>query len=391
MPQDKSDSISANKTLWTFSIASFLHDAGADMVFSVWPIYVQSVLGANMAALGFIDGLGDAVVSLSQAFGGYLSDRFRKRKVFVMLGYAFGGIARIGYALSRTWLHLVPFRILDRSGKMRTMPRDAIIAEESRHGHRGKRFGLLRLMDNLGAVTGVVLAMSLLGVLGYRLLFLVAAIPSFLAVLLVAVCIPEKRNHRKALANGMRLRDIDGRFRVFLVASAFFSLGTFSYSFLLIAANAAGFPVMTVPLLYLMYTFIAGIASMPFGQLSDRIGRKATMLIAYGCWALTAVVFIVSSHPIAVLFAFVLYGLHCGAFDTVQRAFVSELAPPQFMASAMGVFQMVIGLVSLPASLIAGLLWDKVGPHAPFYLALMLTAIAAVALLCVREKRQRSS
>ena len=139
-----------------FSIAAFLHDLGSDMIYPIWPVFVTSFAGANVEVLGLIDGLGDAVVNSSQAASGYVSDRIGKRKIFVWLGYLFGASSRIGYALSTMWQHLIPFRILDRSGKIRGSPRDAIIADISTDQNRGRNFGLLRTMDNLGAVFGIL-------------------------------------------------------------------------------------------------------------------------------------------------------------------------------------------------------------------------------------------
>ena len=239
MPSEPTDQQTARRTLWVFSIASFLHDVGGDMVFSIWPLYLRSVLGVNMALLGLIDGLGDAVVSLSQAVGGYISDRIGKRKIFVIIGYSFGVFARIGYALSSQWYHLLPCRMLDRSGKVRTSPRDAIIAEMSPRKGRGGDFGILRLMDNLGSVVGVLLASSLLLVLGYRKLFLLAAVPSLFAVALVTFFIPERKGSVPPRRVRIHFRDIDRNFLLFLVTSALFTLGSFSYSFLLIAASSA--------------------------------------------------------------------------------------------------------------------------------------------------------
>jgi len=140
------------KTVRTFAFASFLNDLGSDMIYPVWPLFVTSVLGANMAVLGFIDGLGEAIVSISQAASGYVSDRLRRRKIFIWTGYLFGSLSRIGYALTTLWQHLIPFKIMDRAGKIRGAPRDAIIADISTEENRGKNFGLLRAMDNLGEV-----------------------------------------------------------------------------------------------------------------------------------------------------------------------------------------------------------------------------------------------
>ena len=161
------------KTIRTFALASFLNDLGSDMIYPIWPLFVTSVLGTPMSALGFIDGLGEAIVSISQAVSGYISDRIRKRKIFVWTGYLFGSLSRVGYAISSVWQHLIPFRILDRAGKIRSAPRDAIIADISTKENRGKNFGLLRAMDNLGAVCGIIVCILFFGLLGYRNLFLI--------------------------------------------------------------------------------------------------------------------------------------------------------------------------------------------------------------------------
>ena len=164
----------AKKTLGAFAAASFLNDLGSDMVYALWPLFVTETLNAPMSALGFIDGLGDALVSLSYAVSGYLSDRLGKRKVFVWTGYLCGALSRLGYAISATWQQLIPCRIVDRAGKMRGAPRDAIIADLSTRENRGAHFGFLRAMDHLGAVCGILLAILLVARVGYRTLFFLA-------------------------------------------------------------------------------------------------------------------------------------------------------------------------------------------------------------------------
>lgn len=183
----------SKKTLWVLSIASFLNDVGSDMIAPIWPIFVTGVLGANMAVLGLIDGIGETVVSLSQAFSGYLSDKFKKRKLFIWIGYLFAAISRVGYAFSSTWAHIIPFKMLDQSGKIRGAPRDAVIADLSHDSNRGKNFGILETFDNAGAVCGILLSLLLLPLVGYRSLFLIAALPSLIAVILVYIVLTEKK------------------------------------------------------------------------------------------------------------------------------------------------------------------------------------------------------
>lgn len=377
----------AKKTLRVFGSAAFLNDLGADMIFPLWPLFLTSVLGANMAVLGFIDGLGDAIVSISQAVSGYIADRTGKRKIFVWLGYIFAGLSRIGYAFSPTWHYIIPFRILDRAGKMRGAPRDAIIADMSTDDDRGRNFGYLRMMDNLGAVCGVLFTIIFFKHLGFKNLFLIAAIPSLVGAFLVFRLTKEYFSADRKIFKGITFKDFHRDLKLYMLLSGIFALSSFSYSFLLIYAEQFGFAVVTIPVLYLVYSVVASSTSLPFGKLADRISRKPVIILSFLFWLLACGMFVYFHNSVSIVIAFLLYGLHLGAIEPVQRALVSELAVPEFKASTLGSFQMVIGLASLPASLIAGFLWDKVSITAPFYFSALLTIIAIVLMLFVRERR----
>ncbi len=382
------------KTVRTFAAASFLNDFGSDIIYPIWPLFLTTVLGANMAILGLIDGLGDALVSISQAISGYISDKIRRRKVFVWTGYLFGASSRIGYAFSTIWEHIIPFRILERAGKMRGAPRDAIIADASTDQNRGRNFGLLRAMDNLGAVCGIVLCIVCFWLLniGYRELFLFAAIPSLFGAILVILLIKERKLETKKIFKGLSFKDLSSNLKIFVLLSAIFALGSFSYSFLLIYANQFGFEVFFVPVLYLVFTLFAAVFSYPFGRLADTIGRKLVLLVSYVFWGVVCLIFIFLQSYWLIVFTFVLYGLHRAALEPVQKTLVAELAPPEYRASSLGGYQMMIGLCAFPASLIAGILWETQGIEAPFYLSLGLTVVSSLLLLFfVKEKRSNNS
>jgi len=373
------------KVMTVVSLASFLNDFGSDMIYPIWPLFVLSFAGVDMAILGFIDGLGDAIVSVSQAISGHFSDKIGKRKVFIWTGYLFGSSSRIGYALSTQWQHLIPFRILDRSGKIRGAPRDAIVADVSTNENRGTNFGLLRAMDNLGAVCGIITCILLVNYLGYAHLFLLASIPSIISATLIITFIKDKRTEK--IFKGISFKELTFNFKLFLILSAIFAIGSFSYSFLLIFAQLAGFQKTFVPILYLIFTAVASLMSLPFGKLADIAGRKWVLTLSYIIWALMCVGFILIESQIGIASLFVLYGLHKAAIEPVQRTLVSELSPEKYRASMLGAFQLIVGVCALPASVIAGFLWASLGKIFPFTFSLGLAAAATVLLLFVKERR----
>jgi len=377
----------SKKTIWTFAIASFLNDLGSDIIYPIWPFFVTTILKTNMTALGFLDGLGLSLVSISQAASGYLSDRIKKRKVFIWTGYLLGALSRLGYSFSTIWPHLIPFKVMDRTGKIRSAPRDALVADISTDKNRGKNFGLLRAMDNLGAVCGILICIIFFKLLGYRILFALAALPSFLSALLIFLLIKEKKTDALKTSKGISLKDMDKNFRLFLILSSLFALGFFSYSFLLIYAKNFGYKITFIPVLYLIFTASASLFSLPFGKLSDKIGRKPVLMLSYFFWTTVCLILILRPNSLMIILAFILYGAHKGALEPVQRTFVCELAPLEFRASCLGGFQMITGLCALPASFIAGVLWEGIGTFAPFYLSIILTVLSGILLVFVKKHR----
>lgn len=378
------------KVVNIFAFASFLNDLGSDIIYPLWPLFIRS-LKANMVALGLIDGIGDAVVSLSSFLSGYLADKIKKRKIFVWLGYLFGSLSRIGYALAKIWPVLIPLKILDRFGKIRQAPRDAIIADISDDTDRGRNFGFLRTMDNLGAVCGIIIAILFFKFLGFRKLSFLAALPSLIGVFLILIFIKEKKIDKeikkdsKTLNFSFKLFDRD--YYLYLFSSSLFSLSYFSYSFLLIYANNFGYQETFIPLFYLIFTLTASLFSLSFGKLADKTSRKFTLFLGYLFWVIATLGFIFLKSKFLLFPLFLIYGLNKAALEPSQKALVAELSPLELRATGIGFFQMINGITALFSSFIAGILWEIFNMKAPFYISLLLTVIAAIILFFVKEKR----
>lgn len=384
--ENNSDAHSRRKTVWLFSLGAFLNDLGYYAVITIWPVFVTSVIGASVTFLGFIDGLGDAFMSLSQAGSGFLSDKLKKRKVFIWFGYFLAFISRIIYAVSYQPWQLIPGKILDRSGKMRDAPRDAIVADITPREKRASAFGTLRATDRGGAVFGLLLSILLVGYFSYRQMFLMAAIPSLVGSLIVLFFVREYA-YADHIKPEFSLKFVSRDLKIFTLTSAIFTLGAFSDSFYILAASNLGVSLKLVPLFFLAFLFCSSIFAIPFGKLSDKIGRLFVVAMAFILFIIVNLIFIFYNSFWMIFLAFVIYGIHSAAYEGNLKTLVAEFAPSHLRSSIIGSFQMLIGLIALPASLIAGILWDGIGLKAPFVLSLALTLIALLLLFFVREPK----
>ncbi len=365
----------AKQALVTFSIASLLNDIGAHIIKPLWPAFITIFLGAPASFLGFIDGLGEATSAISRYPAGMWTD-IHKKKPFIWIGYLFGGLSRIGYAFSTFAAMLLPFHILDRTGKgIREPPRDAILAKYY-HKHRGEAFGILEMFDHFGAAIGPLIGFALFAFLSYKYIFTIAAIPSFIGAFMIWKIIKEKKSN-KYRVNKIKFRDYPANFKVLTLTSALFALSFFSVSFFILKGHEAGLPTKLLPIFYLFYILPAAISTYVFGKASDKIGRKKIMLLGFGLFSLSCLGFMFSAGWI-IFIAFIFFGITYGIIQSVPKTFVSDIVAEPHRPSALGIYQMVFGIVALPASLIAGLLWDLFGSTITFSYGFGISTISLI-------------
>jgi MFS family permease len=377
---------------------SLLTDISSEMLVPIVPLFVTATLHASVASLGVIEGVAECAASLLRLFSGRLADRASRRKPFVLFGYGLSGAAKAGMALATSWSGVLGLRFADRVGKaLRSPARDALIADSTADADMGRAFGLHRGMDTLGAAIGPLVAWWLLahwqgdGAEGYRRVFAVSAIPAALA-LLVSVCFV--RTPREAVARTAappRWSIPRGAFRRFLAVDVAFQLGNSSMAFVLLRTQAAGWSAGQVSLVYLGYNLVYALLALPFGRLSDRIGRRPLLLAAYVIYAAAYAALALQATRAGVVAAFLLLAVHSALIEGQAKSLIADLVPRETRASAYGVQASFSGLALLPASIVAGLLWDRVGPAAPFALGAALAVLAALLLVTLLPpSRERS-
>ncbi len=368
-------------------ITSFLTDISSEMVYPLLPIYLVSQLGVSPAILGLIEGIAESLASLLKVFSGYFSDKIKLRRPFTIFGYSCSTFGKFFLYISSGWGMVLLARVIDRFGKgIRTAPRDALIADSASIGKRGAAFGLHRAMDTLGAAIGVTAAYFLIVNYkdSFKNIFLISLFPAALAVVFLFF-VREKKHLATAGADGrsplqFRWKSLDKRLKLFLIFSFIFTLGNSSNQFLLLRAKQAGNPLALVILFYLVYNLTASLVSYPAARLSDRIGRKALLVCGYIFYGLVYLGFAVNKSTQGFWLLFALYGLYTAFTEGVEKALVSDIAPSDLRATAIGLHATLVGIGLLPASLFAGLLWRFLGASAPFYFGGIMGITASVGL-----------
>jgi MFS family permease len=374
-------------------LVSLFMDISSEMIYPLLPLFLTGVLGTTKTTVGIIEGIAEATASILKVFSGWIADRFGKKKLLMGLGYGISVVSRPVIAGASTWGEVLSARFIDRFGKgVRTAPRDAIIAESAKPWNMGLAFGFHRSMDTIGAVIGPAVAFALLYFYhdGLRLVFYASAIPGLIAVAIIVFFIKEKRMTKEEIRSVPKLSisSFDGPFRHYMLVVAIFSLGNFADAFLILQAKNLGVTEYLIPVVYLLFNLVYAASSAPMGLLSDKIGIRKMVL--YGFVSYAAVYFLVgmASTTAHIWILFPLYGVYKGMSEGAQRAYLALVSPPERKATAFGVYHTVNGLMLLPASIIAGVLWDTMGAGTTFFYGAAMGLVAAVVFSFSRMGRK---
>ena len=380
-PAPRRSAISAGVVL--LGVVSLLTDVSSEAIFSVLPVYFTVILGGSTVLLGLMEGLADFAASSLDLASGFISDRTGRRKWLATLGYTFSSVAKVLLVLVTSAAGVFGFRVVERLGKsIRGPPRDALLSSIASKSNRGLAFGVHKALDKTGAIVGPLLAWLVLRRFGqtehgFRTLFLLALIPAFLAVALLAVSVPERRAPpKRPLALRTALASLGPRYRHYLAAAALFSLAYASFAFLLLKASAVGFSTSDVALLYALFNGTFTLVAIPLGRIGDKLGRRGLIVLSYALYAALSVGLALLTTKAGVAAMFVVYGVFYAIDEAQTRAYLADLSSDETRATAMGVYGFATGLVYLPASFIAGALWKAAGAPATFGFAAGVSVIA---------------
>ncbi len=383
-----------NHNVFYVGLLSFFGGISQDIFSPILPIYLTTILGFTKTFVGTAEGIVAASATLFAVVAGYFSDKFKKQKPIVFAGYLLSMISRPLLALFTSGAAVLGLRLTDGIGKgIKDPPKDVLVAGSAEKEVRGKSFGIARMLDTLGSVAGPLILVALLYFLQgsamlYHYILLFSAIPLLITLFVLVTKIrevyPTKTENIIVEMEGSG--KLPRSFFIFLFIAVIFAIGNSSDAFLILRAKGIGLTLIEIPAVIALFNFIYALAAVPMGSLSDKIGRVPTVLIGWTTYALVYVGFGLAIHPTAIWFLYALYGIYYAANFGVVKALLADMVGIEHRGRAFGIYGTVIGLATFPASLFAGLLWDRIGPHAPFYFGAVMAGIATILLLSFSRK-----
>lgn len=389
--KEKKGFLGFNRNILFTGLTSFLTDTSVKMVYSVMPMFLLSI-GASKTSLSLIEGIAESTSALVKTLSGFWSDKIGRNKPFMLIGYGLSALIIPLYSFVVSPFQVLCLRFVERFGKgIRTAPRDSLIAGSVTNGETGRSFGLQKAMDNSGAIAGPLAAFVLLIFFpdNYRLIFILAGIPAVLGILVLALGIKEARKTDATLFKKFHFKDFPRKYYLFLGIIFIFTLGNSTDALLMVKANEVGVKVAFIPLVYLVTSVVSVTLAIPLGTLSDKIGKEKIMVAGFLIYAIVYFGFGITGSIVTIVSLFALYGLYSAATDGIQKAFVSDMIDKNKQGTGLGIYNALLGVTLLPASLIAGLLYDRVNSHIPFYFG-AATAVASALLMLLFIFRTKS-
>ena len=376
-----------NRNIVFTGLTSFLTDTSIKMIYSVMPMFLMSI-GASKTSLSLIEGVAESTASLIKSLSGFWSDKIGKNKPFMLIGYGLSALIVPLYTFVVSPFQVLILRFIERFGKgIRTAPRDSLVAGSVTNGETGRGFGFQKAMDNSGAILGPLGAFGLLLLFpeDYRKIFLIAGIPAILSIFVIIFGIKEAKKDKDSLFKKFHFRDFSKKFYLFLGIVFIFTLGNSTDTLLLVKANEVGVKVTFIPLVYLITNLVSVVLAIPIGTLSDKIGKEKILLFGYMIYAIVYFGFGITSSIEVIVFLFALYGLYSATTDGIQKAFISDSVDSNKQGTGLGIYNALLGITLLPASMIAGVLYDKVNSSVPFYFGAVTSVVSAILLFIMTK------
>jgi MFS family permease len=386
------------RSVWALGLVSLFMDASSEMIHALLPLYLVTVLGASTLTVGIIEGIAEATAAITKVFSGVLSDWLGYRKWLAALGYGLAALSKPIFPLASDIGWLTAARFIDRVGKgIRGSPRDALIADLTPADLRGTAYGLRQSLDTVGAMLGPALAIVFMFAFAdnFIAVFWIAAIPAFLSVAVIVLFVRERRApaHKRVawpLARA-ELRRLDAGYWLVVGVAAIFTLARFSEAFLLLRAKSVGVPLMLVPTVMVVMNIVYSLSAWPAGSLSDSIGRYRLLIAGFALLIVADLVLAFGGGVVMVMIGVAIWGLHMGLTQGLLSALVADTTPAQLRGTGFGVFNLVSGLAQLVASIVAGGLWELIGPDGTFLAGAAFTAIALMVLPFAHRRRVRAA
>jgi MFS family permease len=396
-PSDPAPSKSLPTGIWILGFGSMFMDISSEIIHSLLPIFMVTVLGASMVTVGILEGIAEATAAIAKVFSGALSDFFRRRKFLVVLGYALAAFTKPIFPLANSIGWVFAARFIDRIGKgIRGAPRDALVADISPPHLRGAAFGLRQALDSVGALIGPLLAVVLMiwFMEDMRTVMWIAVIPAFITVALLLFFVREPEHRISTIRPRLTMADakrLPARYWFVVLLGAVFTLARFSEAFLVLRAQDVGLALGYVPVVMVVMNFFYAGFAYPAGVLSDRISRRTLLLAGLALLIAADIVLAVAISPLIVFSGAALWGLHMAFTQGLLSKLVADTAPEELFGTAFGIFNLVSGVALLLASVIAGVLWNLYGPGATFMTgaAFAVLTAAGVAIYGKRSKTDR--